>query len=254
LKTRDDATLTSIISHGQPDFGMSPFNSSYGGSLSDDQIGALVAYIRSWETTPPVVTAPSSPATPVQPANLTAQQIYDGICAQCHGAKMEGTSSGPALDSADLQAKFEFQTLFDIVNAGVTKVAMPGLGHMFSEDQIKQLVNLVSDMTSNTSTTGTNSPGGGEVSFKEHIQPIMQSRCSMCHGSSSGFGGFDSSNYQAFMTSGEGGPQVIAGDAAKSPLMELLLATSGFMPPSGKLSESEIQTIIDWINAGAKDN
>ena len=254
LKTRDDATLTAIITQGQPDFGMSPFGSSYGGSLGDDQIGALVAFIRTWETNPPVVSASSSPAVPIQPTNLTAQQIYDGICAQCHGAKMEGTSSGPALDSTTLQARFDFQSLFNVVNDGVTRVAMPGLGHMFSEDQIKQLVNLVANMTANTSTTGTNSPGGGEVSFKEHILPILQSRCSMCHSPNSGFGGFDSSSYQAFMTSGDGGPQVIAGDATNSPLMKLLQATSGFMPPSGKLSDSEIQTIIDWINAGAKDN
>jgi mono/diheme cytochrome c family protein len=254
LKTRDDATLTAIITQGQPDFGMSPFGSSYGGSLSDDQIGALVAFLRTWETNPPVATAPSSPSTPVQPANLTARQIYDGICAQCHGAKMEGTSSGPALVSSDLQAEFDFQTLFNIVNDGVTKVAMPGLGHMFSEDQVKQLVNLVADMTATTSTTGTTSPGGGEVSFTEHVLPIFQSRCTMCHGSNSGFGGFDSSTYQSIMTSGDNGPYIIAGDAANSTLIKLLQATSGFMPPSGKLSDAEIQTIIDWINAGAKDN
>ena len=252
LNTRDDATLTSIISHGQPDFGMSPFNSSYGGSLSDDQIAALVAYIRSWQTNPPVVTAPASPAAPVQPASLTARQIYDGICAQCHGAKMEGTASGPALDPKTLQAEFDFSALFNIVNDGVTKVAMPGLGHMFSEDQIKQLVNLVADMTANTSEPIT--PGGGEVSFKEHILPIFQSRCTMCHGSNSGFGGYDSSTYQSIMTSGENGPYILFGDAANSSLIQLLQATAGFMPPTGKLSDAEIKTIIDWINAGAKDN
>jgi hypothetical protein len=46
----------------------------------------------------------------------------------------------------------------------------------------------------------------------------------------------------------------VAGNGANSPLVKLLQATSGYMPPSGKLSDSEIQIIIDWINAGAKDN
>jgi len=58
------------------------------------------------------------------------------------------------------------------------------------------------------------------------------------------------------MTSGEDGPQVVAGDGVNSPLVKLLQATTGVkMPPVGeKLSEADIQTIIDWINAGAKDN
>ena len=76
----------------------------------------------------------------------------------------------------------------------------------------------------------------------------------MCHSSNSGFGGYDSSAYQSVMTSGDNGPYIVAGDATSSTLIELLQATSGFMPPTGKLSDSEIQTIIDWINAGAKDN
>lgn len=143
---------------------------------------------------------------------------------------------------------------FNILNDGVLKVAMPGVGHMSTEDQVKQLVNLIANMTATTSTSGTTSPGNGEVSFAEHVLPIFQSRCTMCHSSNSGFGGYDSSTYQSVMTSGDNGPCIVAGDATSSTLIELLQATSGFMPPTGKLSDSEIQTIIDWINAGAKDN
>jgi mono/diheme cytochrome c family protein len=35
-KTRDDFTLRSIIAQGQPNFGMSPFGSTYGGPLDDE--------------------------------------------------------------------------------------------------------------------------------------------------------------------------------------------------------------------------
>lgn len=254
LKTRDDTTIRNIITQGQPDFGMSPFGESRGGLLSDDQIDALVAFIRNWETNPPVSTASSAPQTPVVPNNLTSAQIYAGICAQCHGANFEGTPSGPALDATELQNKYDFQTLFDILNGGVLKVAMPGVGHMFTEDQVKQLVNLIANMTATTSSTGTNSPRGGDVSFSEHVLPIFQSRCTMCHSSNSGFGGFDSSSYQSIMADGKNGPYIVPGNAAKSSLIELLQATSGFMPPTGKLADAEIQTIIDWINAGANDN
>jgi len=253
LKTRDDATLHNIISLGQPDFGMSPFGDSHGGSLTDDQIDSIVAFMRNWETTPPVTSAAPASSN-VQPANITSQQLYDGMCAQCHGDKMQGTASGPALDSTNLQSKYSYQSLVDLISTGVLTVAMPGMGHMFSDDQVKQLVNLVAKMTADTSTTTSSSPGGGEVSFNEHVLPILQARCIMCHGSSSGFGGFDASNYNGVMTSGQRGPWVKAGDAANSPLIKLLQATSSFMPPTGNLPGSEIQTIIDWINAGATDN
>ena len=253
LKTRDDATLHNIISLGQPDFGMSPFGDSHGGSLTDDQIDSIVAFMRNWETTPPVTSAAPASSN-VQPANITSQQLYDGMCAQCHGDQMQGTASGPALDSTNLQSKYSYQSLVDLISTGVLTVAMPGMGHMFSDDQVKQLVNLVAKMTADTSTTTSSSPGGGEVSFNEHVLPILQARCIMCHGSSSGFGGFDASNYNGVMTSGQRGPWVKAGDAANSPLIKLLQATSSFMPPTGNLPGSEIQTIIDWINAGAKDN
>jgi len=168
LKTRDDATIRKIISMGQPDLGMSPFASNYGGPLDDDQIAAVVAFIRNWETNPPVTPEPTS--TPVP------------------------TSSG----------------------------AIPG----------------------------------GEVSFSVNVFPILEARCFACHHSSDGQGGYDISTATLTVSSGEGGPWIIPGDSGNSKLIGLLKATTGFkMPPLGDpLTDAEIQTIIDWIDAGALDN
>ncbi|MBK5106891.1 MAG: c-type cytochrome, partial [Anaerolineales bacterium] len=58
LKTRDDFTLRSVIAQGQPNFGMSPFGSTFGGPLDDEEIDAVVAYIRAWEANPPVELPP----------------------------------------------------------------------------------------------------------------------------------------------------------------------------------------------------
>lgn len=172
LKTRDDITIRNIIAIGQT-YGMPPFAASYGGSMDDDQIAALVAFIRNWETIPPII--PDIPATPTAHPNATPVQTL---------------------------------------------------------------------------------PGDGDVSYANQIEPIFQARCTACHPSSAGQGGFGSNTYQVLMTSGNSGPQIIAGDAANSPLVRLLQATSGSkMPPMGdKLSDADIQLIIDWINAGAKDN
>ena len=78
LNTRDDATIRSIIEQGQPDLGMSPFGSAYGGALDDTQLDALVAFIRAWATTPPPAVPTSTPtaslptATPLPAAGQPA--------------------------------------------------------------------------------------------------------------------------------------------------------------------------------------
>jgi len=73
LKTRDDATIRSIIEQGQADSGMPPFGSTYGGLLDDTQLDSLVAFIRSWETNPPpeLPTATPVPPTPIPVATST---------------------------------------------------------------------------------------------------------------------------------------------------------------------------------------
>ena len=58
LKTRDDSTIRSITAQGQPNYGMSPFSSSFGGPLDDEDIDTIVAFIRSWEANPPVELPP----------------------------------------------------------------------------------------------------------------------------------------------------------------------------------------------------
>jgi len=172
LKTRDDTTIRNIISQGQPNFGMSPFEDINGGPLSTDEIDALVAFIRSWEANPPADIPPQAPPastpTPVAPVQLP--------------------SSG--------------------------------------------------------------TPG----SFSEQILPIFQAKCAMCHNSSTTLGGWDASSYETVMTSGDHGPTVIAGDAVNSLLAQRIQGIGNLMPPSGSLPQPEIQAILDWIAAGAKND
>ena len=76
----------------------------------------------------------------------------------------------------------------------------------------------------------------------------------MCHGT---LGGWDSTSYQAVMTTGDHSPVVIPGDEVNSLLSQKLLGTSmigGLMPPGGKLPDATIQLILNWIKAGALEN
>ena len=57
------------------------------------------------------------------------------------------------------------------------------------------------------------------------------------------------------LTTGNTSPEIVQGDAANSHLVQLLQATNGvFMPPTGRLSQDEIDIIVNWINAGTPDD
>jgi mono/diheme cytochrome c family protein len=245
LETRDDATLRAIISQGQPDIGMSPFGTAYGGPLSDEEIDALVDFIRSWQAKPPVELPPEIVNRPL---SINGPDIYAEVCAQCHGVHGEGLI-GPSLNNPTFQSANTDQQIFDTINLGHEATAMIGWGEILSADQIHQLVSYIREL----GTQGS-AQGAGEVSFKNDVLPILGVKCAVCHGS---LGGWDASSYQSVMESGDNAPVVSPGDPQGSLLGQKLLGTQtigGQMPPTGQLPQDEVQTILDWISAGAKDN
>jgi mono/diheme cytochrome c family protein len=257
LKTRDDFTLRSIISQGQPNFGMSPFSTAYGGPLEDDEIDSIVAYMRSWEANPPVEQPPEVASDVVE---LGGEQIFSDICSQCHGKNGEG-SVGPSLQSKDFQDKNTDQKIFDTINLGHEATTMIGWGDILTSDQITELVKYIRDLgklapvesgISNTPTP-TPTPASDTVpvtrTFVNDVLPILVAKCTVCHGS---MGGWDATNYSNVMTTGEDVPVVIPGDVDGSLLAQLIQGKQGgIMPPGKKLPDNEIQVILDWIAGGA---
>ncbi len=254
LTTRDDATLRSIISQGQPDFGMSPFGDANGGPLDDDQIDALVEFIRSWESNPPVSEPPASPPpvpevtvpTPEPIPSLTGGQLFAIACASCHGAKGEG-DVGPALSTQEFQNQYNDQVLFDTISNGHTATPMVAWGENLSDEQINLLVQYIRVLGGATPTTST-------VSFSTQVVPIFQSNCQVCHNQQISIGGWDSTSYQSVMESGNNGPVILPADPENSLLAQLVQGKGKLMPPSGELPLSDVQTILDWITAGAQEN
>ena len=253
LKTRDDFTLQAIISQGQPNLGMSPFGSANGGPLEDDEIMAILAYMRSWEANPPVDLPPQ---VAQEMLALQGAEIYKNICAQCHGENGEG-DVGPTLSGADFQTSRSDQDIFDTIKLGHAGSPMIAWGDVLSDQQIEQLVAFIRKMTV-TSTGGdaTPTPQSG-ISFSADVMPVIESQCLICHKGSSAMGGWDASSYDSFINSGASGPAVIPGDVENSLLAQKILGThtSGtIMPPGGKMSDDLIQIILDWIKAGALNN
>lgn len=96
--------------------------------------------------------------------------------------------------------------------------------------------------------------GRPSSSFRADISPILTNRCATvgCH-IAGGPHGVDLRTYDTLSTGGDAGAIVIAGNARESEVVKQIV--QGRMPPGGPpLEAAQIQSIIDWINEGAKNN
>jgi mono/diheme cytochrome c family protein len=249
LKTRDDSTLRSIIAQGQPNYGMSPFGSAFGGPLDDEDIDVIVAYIRSWEADPPVELPPEVEID-VETVALDTKQIYDQLCSQCHGLNGEG-GIGPSFEDSQFQAARTDTQLFNAINLGHDATSMISWGDILSAEQVQNLVGLIRTLKFTPLTT-QQIPGA--ISFSADVMPIFEGECVICHGN---LGGWDASSYVNVLGTGDHAPVIVPGDPENSFLAQKMVGTQiigDIMPPGGLLSEDEIQVILDWIEAGALDN
>ncbi len=253
LKTRDDFTLQAIIAQGQPNFGMSPFGSAFGGPLDDDEVDAIVAYIRAWESNPPVELPPE---IVIEETGFSGAEVYQGLCAQCHGVSGEG-GLGPALADAEFLNANTDEEIFTTISDGHETTAMIAWGDILTSEQIQQLVELIRQLEpappGEQAPQPTPSPAASAVSFSTDVFPLITEKCAVCHGT---FGGWDASTYESIMTSGNHAPVIIPGDADNSILAQMLLDTHPdgiLMPPGSKLPDDEIQVVLDWIEAGTPE-
>jgi mono/diheme cytochrome c family protein len=91
------------------------------------------------------------------------------------------------------------------------------------------------------------------VSFTDNILPIFQNSCINCHGGERIEKGLSLRTYADMMSGSQNGAVVIPGNAQESSLATSV--ASHKMPKRGpKLSDAQVQLIIDWINQGAQDN
>jgi mono/diheme cytochrome c family protein len=248
LRTRDDSTLRAIIAQGQPNFGMSPFGTAFGGPLDDEDVNSIVAFIRAWEANPPVEFPPEVASRTIA---VDGARIYADVCAQCHGPDGGGLI-GHSLRDSEFQAPNTDQDIFDTINLGHRATSMIGWGEILSSDQISQIVIFIRELARSTEV----SPSETEAlpSFSRDVLSILEAGCLACHGS---LGGWDASSYEAVMTTGDNAPVVIPGDPEGSLLGQKLLGTQEqgtVMPPAGALSSTQVQIILNWIAAGALDD
>ena len=94
----------------------------------------------------------------------------------------------------------------------------------------------------------------GEVDYETQIKPLLKSHCYACHAALKQEGGLRVDTAALALKGGDGGPAVVAGKPADSPLIERVTASDASirMPQEGKpLTTSQVDLLRRWIAAGA---
>ena len=94
-----------------------------------------------------------------------------------------------------------------------------------------------------------------QVDFTGEIQPLLESRCIVCHGPAQQMNGLRFDRKADALRGGYAGPVILPGDSAKSKLIHLVAGVGQkvIMPPAGpKLSSEEIGLFRAWIDQGAE--
>ncbi len=95
---------------------------------------------------------------------------------------------------------------------------------------------------------------GADVDFTRDVAPILQSRCSGCHGAQRKMGGLRLDSREAALLGGYSGPAIKPGKSVESTLIQMVSSVDPkrFMPLSGpRLTSAEVDTLRAWIEQGA---
>ncbi len=94
-----------------------------------------------------------------------------------------------------------------------------------------------------------------KITFHDNALPVFRTSCLNCHNADKKRGGLDLSSFAGMSAGGGTGKVVVPGDAEGSLLYKLVThQAEPTMPPKGKLSDKDIETIKNWIASGALEN
>ena len=81
LESVTDPFLETAIIHGRPGTPMAAWGINYGGPLTQDNVEAIVGYIRKWQTSESLELSDD----PVEGNALFGESLFKSFCASCHG-------------------------------------------------------------------------------------------------------------------------------------------------------------------------
>ena len=90
--------------------------------------------------------------------------------------------------------------------------------------------------------------------FEKKIRPLLAEKCHTCHSAEapSTFAGLYLDSRDGVLRGGDSGPAVVPGDSANSLLLRAVRGEARVpMPPTGRLSDDEIEDLAAWVEAGS---
>lgn len=89
--------------------------------------------------------------------------------------------------------------------------------------------------------------------FEKEVRPVLVNRCYDCHSEKKQKGSLRLDNISYILSGGDSGPALVAGDPAKSLMIEAVhFKDPDFeMPPKEKLPDKEIAVLEQWVKMGA---
>lgn len=138
LEMTADPVLLGLIRTGVPGSLMPAWGQAFGGPFTDEQVTALVAFLRAWEPTAPDATPVETAPDPVRGAT-----IFANTCFVCHGENGAGTDHAPALNDPQRLKDFDDAWYRATIAHGRPAKGMPTWGTVLSPQQIDDLVALL---------------------------------------------------------------------------------------------------------------
>ncbi|QDT62744.1 Planctomycete cytochrome C [Stieleria bergensis] len=194
-------------------------------------------------------------------SGTSVQSILANRCGKCHSetvrkgalnlAKMEGIRTGGETGEDLIADTLDDSYLWTVIDNGEMP---PDDQPPLTDPEIEQIKNWiqVGGQSSNQNQTT-------KVTLDHHdVTPILLLRCNTCHGPQRTDGGLDLRSRESMLTGGDSGPAMVVGQADSSLMIKRI--ESQQCPPSESLlkffvrrpSETEIKTLRQWIDSGAK--
>src|SRR5262249_52364057 len=83
-------------------------------------------------------------------------------------------------------------------------------------------------------------------------QDVLEQNCSGCHANANPMGGLDLRTRESLLRGGHRGAALVPGDSAKSLIFQAVQGSGALkMPPGKKLSADAVESLRQWIDAGA---
>ena len=89
--------------------------------------------------------------------------------------------------------------------------------------------------------------------FEKKVRPVLVAKCQGCHGGKEPRAGLDLTSGAGFTRGTDSGPVVDPNNVGESRLLKAISYLDRIkMPPTGRLAESEVEAITEWVRSGAR--